>query len=127
MRTNPQFYADMFTFTEDVLNGKVHFFVNWFVQVNRQKTTVKKNITYFYLLYSYFLKSNLLFFTARCFNVRFWDLLYFICLKFNPQFWYLLLRRKKIRKCVDLLVIFKKGRQETFAVSLQNPCVCIKY
>ena len=22
---NPQFYADMFTFTEEILNGKVHF------------------------------------------------------------------------------------------------------
>ena len=33
------------------------------------------------------------------------------------------------RKCVDLVVIFNKGREETFAVSLQyrKSCVCIKY
>ena len=43
MWVNPQFYADMSTFTQEILNGKVH----WFVQVNRQKTTVKKKITYF--------------------------------------------------------------------------------
>ena len=32
-------------------------------------------------------------------------------------------------KCVDLGVVFNKGREETLAVSLQNrkPCVCIKY
>ena len=33
------------------------------------------------------------------------------------------------RKCVDLVVIFNKGREETFAIFLQNgkSCVCIKY
>ena len=33
------------------------------------------------------------------------------------------------RKRVNLVVIFNKGREETFAVSLQNgkTCVCIKY
>ena len=33
------------------------------------------------------------------------------------------------KKCVDLIVIFSKGRKEGFAVSLQNrkSCVYIKY
>ena len=33
------------------------------------------------------------------------------------------------RKCVDLVVIFSKWKEETFAVFLQNrkSCVCIKY
>ena len=40
---------------------------------------------------------------------------------------YLFLRRG--RKCVDLVVIFNKGREETFAVFLQKrkSCVCIRY
>ena len=80
---------------------KSSFFVHWFVQVNRQKTTVKKEITYFFKNYvaSLFLKKSLqsaIFFTTWCLDVRFWDLLYFICLKFNPQYWYLLLRREKM-------------------------------
>ena len=25
MRVNPQFYADMFTFTKEILNGKAYF------------------------------------------------------------------------------------------------------
>ena len=34
-----------------------------------------------------------------------------------------------VRKCVDLKAIYTKGREETFAVSLQNRkgCVCLKY
>ena len=86
----------MFIFTKEILNGKVHFFVHWFAQVNNQKTTVKKKITYFLLLNSHFLKNIAKFFTARSLDVRFWDLLYFICLKFNPQYSYLLLLRKKM-------------------------------
>ena len=33
------------------------------------------------------------------------------------------------RKCVDMVVTFNKGREKTFAVSLQNrkSCICIKY
>ena len=56
-------------------------FVHWFVQVNRQKTTVKKKITYYCFFVHNFWKSpcNLqIFFTAPCLDVRFWDLLYFI-------------------------------------------------
>ena len=34
-------------FLNRILNRKVNFFVHWFVQVNRQKTTVKKKKTYF--------------------------------------------------------------------------------
>ena len=110
-----------------------NFSVHWFMQVNRQKTTVKKKITYFlknYVasLFTFFEKVFAIckFFTARCLDVRFWDLLYFICLKFNPQYWYLLLCRGEY---VDLVVIFSKGKEETFMVSLQNckSCVCIKY
>ena len=72
------------------------------MQVNRQKTTVKKWNLFFEKLCCFFIhifwKSlcNLQIFTARCLDVRFWDLLYFICLKFNPQYWYLLLRREKM-------------------------------
>ena len=79
-------------------------------------------------LYSHFPKKSIIckFFTTWCFDVRFWDLLYFICLKFNPQYWHLLRRGGG---CVDLVVIFNKGREETFMASLQNckSCVCIKY
>ena len=110
MWVNPQFYADMFTFTKEILNEKVHFFVNWFVQVNRQKTTLKKKITYFlknYVasLFTFFEKVFAIckFFTARCLDVRFWDLLCFICLKFSPQYWYLFLRREK--HCVKRICI----------------------
>ena len=46
MWVNPQFYADFFTFTKEILDGKF-FFVHWYVQVNRQKATVKKKLTYF--------------------------------------------------------------------------------
>ena len=51
MSVNPQFYADMFTFTKLILNEKVHFLLHGFVQVNRQKTTVKKKITDFIKIY----------------------------------------------------------------------------
>ena len=43
MSVNLQFYVDMFTFTEEILDEKGH----WFLQVNRQRTVVKKKITYF--------------------------------------------------------------------------------
>ena len=29
MWPNPQFPADLVTFTEEILNGKLHFFVQW--------------------------------------------------------------------------------------------------
>ena len=58
------------------------FFVHWFVQVNRQTTTVKKKIIYFLknccLFIHNFWKSpcNLQIFSTWCLDVRFWDLLY---------------------------------------------------
>ena len=81
----------------------VFIFVYWFVQVNRQKTTLKKKITYFWKNYfassfTFFEKVFAIckFFAARRLDVWFWDLSYFTCLKFNPQYWYLLLRREKM-------------------------------
>ena len=61
-------------------------FVHWFVQVNRQKTTVNKKITYFlknyvaslFTIFEKVLAICKFFFTAPCLDVRFWDLLYFI-------------------------------------------------
>ena len=104
-----------------------------FVYVNRQKTIVKKKITflknYVASLFKFFEKVFAIckFFTSRCIDLRFWDLFYFICLKFSPQYSYRLLRRE--RDCIDLVVIFNKRREETFAMSLQNrkSYVCIKY
>ena len=64
----------MFIFAKEILNGQFIF-----VQVNRQKTTVKKKITYF-------LKN----YVASLFTFFEKVLLYFICLKFNPQYWYFL-------------------------------------
>ena len=66
-------------------------FVHWFVQVNRQKTTMKKKITYFskIILLSLFTILAICKFFYRCLYVRFRDLLHSICLKFNPQYWYL--------------------------------------
>ena len=117
-------------------------FFHWFVQVNRQKTTVKKKITYFFLnyvasLFAVFEKVLAIckfFFTARCLDVRFWDLLYFICLTFIVLLScsifsaHLFLRTPldgcfcvfffAERKCIDLVVIFNNGREETSAISL---------
>ena len=123
----------MLTFTEEVLNGKVHF-VLWFVQVNRQETTVKKQITFFYkkvmlILYSHFLKKTFAicrFFTACCLDKRFWNFfILFLWSSVNSIGIFFFAGRKR----VDLVVIFNKGRKETFAVSLQNrrSCFCIKY
>ena len=30
MRTSPQFSANLFTFIKEILNGKIHFFVQFF-------------------------------------------------------------------------------------------------
>ena len=79
------------------------------------------------LLYSQFLKKSLqfaIFFIARCldfetFCILFvWSLIHSIGIFFFAG-----------RKCVDLVVIFNKGREETFAVFLQKrkSCVCIRY
>ena len=65
------------------------------------------------------------FFTSRCLDERFWDLLYFICWRAIHSIAIFFTGRK----CVDLVVIFNKWREETFVVFLQNrkSCVCIKY
>ena len=65
------------------------------------------------------------FFTARCLGVRFeifstsfvWSSIHSISIFFFGIF------------LVDLVIIFNKGREQTFEVSLQNrkTCVCIKY
>ena len=95
------------------------------MQVNRQKTTVKKKIAYFLKNYvtSLFIFFEKVFaicklFTARCLDVVFSDFLCSICLKLNPQYWYV----------ADLVVILNKATEETFAASLQNrkSCACIK-
>ena len=95
------------------LNGEAHFFVHWFAQVHRQKTTVKKKTfflkNYVASLFTFFEKVFPIckFFTAWCLDVRFWDLLYFICLKFKHSIGIFFFAE---RKCVDLVVIFIKGR-----------------
>ena len=100
---------------------------------SRQNTTVNLKITYFLksyvaYLFTFFEKVFAIcnFFSARCLDERFWGLLYFICLKFNPQYLYLFLGREKI---VDLVVIFNEGKEETYAVFLQNrrSSVCMNY
>ena len=65
------------------------------------------------------------FFTSRCLDERFWDLLYFICWRAIHSIAIFFTGRK----CVDLVVIFNKWREETFVVFLQNrkSCVYIKY
>ena len=96
------------------------FFLYWFVQGNRQKTTVKKKIAYFLKNYvaSLFIFFEKVFaicklFTARCLDVTFSDFLCSICLRLNPQYWYV----------ADLVVILNKAREETFAASLQKLCL----
>ena len=112
---------------------KEFIFCALILQVKRRKTTVKKKITYFLENYvaSLFIFFEKVFpirksFTTRCLDVRFWDLLHFICLKFNPQYGISFFAG---RKCVDLVVTFNKGKEETFAASLQNckSYICIKY
>ena len=97
------------------------------MEVNRQKTTVKKKVAYFLKNYvaSLFIFFEKVFaicklFTARCLDVTFSDFLCSICLRLNPQYyWYV----------ADLVVILNKAREETFAASLQNrkSCACIKH
>ena len=69
-------------------------------------------------------------------NLQIFHLSVFRCKVLRPFAFYLFEVQSTVlvsffagRKCVDLVVIFNKGREETFAVSLQNSktCVCIKY
>ena len=103
-----------------------------FVQVNRQKTTVKKNITYFLKNYV----SSLFTFSKKVYNLQIFYHLVFRCKVLRPVVFYLFEVQSKVvasssqvGECVDSLVIFNKGREETFMASLQNckSCVCIKY
>ena len=70
------------------------------------------------LLYSHFSKKYLQFANFLPLGVGIWYLGVSIGIFFFAG-----------RKCVDLVVIFNKGREETFAVFLQKrkSCVCIRY
>ena len=103
------------------------------MQVSRQKSTVKNKITYFlknYVasLFTIFGKDFAIhtFFPTWYLDIRFWDLFSFICMMFIHSIGIFFFTG---RKCVNLVVIFNKGREETSVVSLQNckSCVCIKY
>ena len=102
------------------------------MQVNRQKTTVKKKITYFFKncvtsLFTFFEKvfDSCKFFTAvfRCKVLR------TVFYSFEVQSTVLVASEFPGRKNVDLVLTFNKEREETFTVSLQNrkSCVCLKY
>ena len=131
MWVNAHFYLVYSHLLNKFLKEKF-IFLHWFVQVNRQKTAVKKKITYFLKSYvaslsTFFEKVFAIskFFTALCLDVRCWDFLYFICLSSVHSIGIFLFAR---RKCVELVNVFNK-REETFAVSLLNrkSCVCRKY
>ena len=94
------------------------FIFSALICVSKQtEITVKKKITYFKKSsvassLTLFEKVFAIFkiFTVWCLDVRFRDLLYFICLKFSLQYRYFL---SAGRKCADLEVTFKRGREET--------------
>ena len=96
MWVNPHFNADMFTFTKEILNGKVHFCALVCASKKLQNYRKEENNFFFEKLCCFFIRNfwnspcNLqIFFTARCLDVRFWKLLYFICLNFNSEYIYL--------------------------------------
>ena len=103
------------------------------MQLNRQKTTLKKKITYFLKNY---VASLFIFLKSLC-NLQIFYRLLFRSRILRPFAFYLFEVQSTVliifffagRKCVDLVVIFNKGREETFAVSLQNrkTYVCMKY
>ena len=89
------------------------------MQVNRQKTIVKKKITYFLnnyfaSLFKFFEKVFAIckFFDAWRLDVRFY--------LFEVQSTVLISSSSQGREFVDLVVTFNKGSEETFAVSLLN-------
>ena len=101
------------------------------MQVNRQKTTLKNlffELNYVAFLFTCFKKVFAIYKLQFYLSLFRYKVLrpFVFCLKFNPQYCIFFFPG---RKCVDLLVIFNKGREETFAVSLQNhkTCICIKY
>ena len=94
------------------------------MQVNRQKNTVKKKTTHFLKncstsLFTFFEKifAICIFFIAWYLDVRFCDLLHLFV---SSTFHRVGISFFAVRKCVDLVVIFNKGRGVTFAVFLQN-------
>ena len=98
-----------------------------FVQVNRQKTTVKKKITYFLkklccFFIHMFLKNSLQLSSFLPLGV--FEVFCVLYLKFNPHYLYLLLR---MEKCVDLVVIFNKGINFCGIFTNRESCVYIKY
>ena len=80
------------------------------MQVNRQKTAVKKNITIFYVaaLFTFFEKLFAIckFFTVMCLDIWFSNLLYFIWSLIHSIDIFFFAGRK----FVDLVVIFNKER-----------------
>ena len=127
---NSQRKSFLFIFVHWFGHWLLYWFVHWFGQVNRQKATLKKNNLFFEKLCCYFIhifpKSLCNFFTARYLDVRFWDLcILFVWSSIHCIGIFLFTGRK----CVDLVVILKKGKEETFAISLQNRkrCFCLKY
>ena len=87
--------------------------------INRQKTTVKKKITYFikkFVTSSFTFFEKVFaagkFFTTRCLDITFCILFVWSSIHSIGIFFF------TVGKRVDLEVIFYKGREETFAVSL---------
>ena len=102
-----------------------------FVQVNRQKTTVKKKIKFFEKLCCFFIHifKPLEFTNFLLLRFRKKVLRPFVFLFISSSIHSIGILSSGVRKCVDLVVIYTKGREETFAISLQNRkgCVCLKY
>ena len=46
MWPNPQFPADLNTFTEEILNGKLHFFVQW-LEIRYQPEMGRLGVVFF--------------------------------------------------------------------------------
>ena len=101
--------------------------------MNRQKTTVKKKITYFLKDYVAslftFLKMSSQFAKFLPLGVQMKGFetfcILFVLSSIHSIGIFFFVRRK----CVALVVILDREREETFAVSLKNrkSCVCIKY
>ena len=49
MWPNPQFPANLVTFTEEILNGKLHFFMQWYVEKHFHSYLVKTSKDYLFL------------------------------------------------------------------------------
>ena len=80
--------------------------------------------------------SSLFTFSKKVYDLQIFYHLVFRCKVLRPAVFYLFEVQSAVLAsssqgggCVDLVVIFNKGREETFMASLQNckSCVCIKY